>query len=285
MRILIIENNVTDEITLKQGVKLATDATQTIGLNLEFDFYTLNKQLTSLPFSNSTNLNGYYADPASFLGIWNIGYDATCCIFDSTKITPSPTNPMDSNISMSIPIQWYKTFPEVLRDYLLHELCHLFFAQQTTKPDITHYYDPAFAQKQRVEWYLYLLKDLTQNIMQTYKYFKLTESTGGGHTVAELKPELVQLLDTARGLANIPFIITSGMRTMPENASIGGKVNSAHLTGEAVDLACSDASSRWLMLNSLLKVGFDRLEVASRHIHADISKTLPQNVIDFSNDN
>jgi zinc D-Ala-D-Ala carboxypeptidase len=110
-----------------------------------------------------------------------------------------------------------------------------------------------------------------------YKYFKPSEIIG-------LKSQLVSLLDQARGLANTPFVITSGLRTIAQNTSVGGKPNSAHLTGEAVDIACSSPLQRWLIVTSLLKVGFNRLEVAKEHIHADISKTLSQNIIDFSND-
>lgn len=160
MKLLIVKNNVTDELTLIKGVALAVENLASIGLNLEIRYYDLKKQLTSIPFSNSVNSNGYYADPMSYTGVWDIGYDLVCCVFDSTKITPSPTNPGDSMQSMSIPINWYMTYPEVLRDYLLHELTHYYFGV-SNKKDRTHEYDPAFSQKQRYEWYLYLLKGLT----------------------------------------------------------------------------------------------------------------------------
>jgi hypothetical protein len=171
MKLLIITNNVTDLDTLHKGIDLAVTDTATIGLTLEIGYYDLVKQLTSIPFDNLTTIsdtkNGYVADPTSYTGVWDIGYDAVCCIFDPTKITPSPTNPFDNGQTMSIPITWYTTFPEVLREYLLHELSHLYFAK-TGQKDITHYYDPAFAQKQRYEWYLYLLKGLI-NPSQTTK--------------------------------------------------------------------------------------------------------------------
>lgn len=121
------------------------------------------------------------------------------------------------------------------------------------------------------------LSNLNDIIYPMYKYFKTEEVVG-------LKPELVQLLDQARGIAGVPFKITSGFRTAAQNESVGGKPNSAHLTGEAVDLACSSSFNRWLMVNALLRVGFNRIEIAKDHIHADCSKTLPQNIMDFSSD-
>lgn len=121
------------------------------------------------------------------------------------------------------------------------------------------------------------------NNTHMWKYFKSTEQTGGGHTVAELKTELVDLLDKARDIAGVAFKGTSGFRTITENISVGGKPDSSHLTGEALDLACSDSMNRWKIVNALIKVGFTRIEIAKDHIHCDVSKTLPQNILDFSN--
>lgn len=132
--------------------------------------------------------------------------------------------------------------------------------------------------------YLDKLNAITHTKMPTYNYFKLTEFTNSQktHTVSELKPELVALLDKARGIAGIPFKITSGFRTIQENNSVGGKPNSSHLTGEAVDIFCNTSISRFKIMSALLQVGFKRLEVCKSHIHADISGSLPQNILDFS---
>lgn len=119
------------------------------------------------------------------------------------------------------------------------------------------------------------------NTMPTYKYFKLTESTGtrGKHTIAELKPELVAKLDLTRDDAGIPFAIESGMRTPEENKAVGGVPNSAHLTGEAVDIRCLTAEARSKIIRAAIKNGFNRIGIGQNYIHLDISKTLPQNLV------
>lgn len=96
--------------------------------------------------------------------------------------------------------------------------------------------------------------------------------------VRGLKPELVAKLDQARGFAGVPFIITSGYRSPEDNTAAGGVEDSAHTRGEAVDLACSSSSVRHKMLSSLYLVGFNRIGVYDRHLHADVSSSLPQGV-------
>lgn len=115
----------------------------------------------------------------------------------------------------------------------------------------------------------------------TYKYFKLTESTGtGGHTFAELNPELRQLLDKMRDECGFPFVINSGYRTVAQNASLSDAVgDSAHLSGLAVDIACNDSFKRDKLLNVAKANGIVRRGIAKTFIHIDISKTLPQGVI------
>ena len=100
--------------------------------------------------------------------------------------------------------------------------------------------------------------------------------------VQGLDKELCAMLDRARGFANVPFVITCGLRTPEQNAGLPEAVqDSAHLTGNAVDLACADSQTRFAMLKGLLGAGFNRIGIYKLHCHADDSPTLPPNVIWF----
>lgn len=108
--------------------------------------------------------------------------------------------------------------------------------------------------------------------MGKYQYFTDQEVQG-------LQDSTCQKLSVARGIAGVPFVITSGLRTDDQNAALAESVkDSAHLTGNAVDLACADSPTRYAMLRGLIGAGFNRIGIYSAHIHADDSPTLPPNV-------
>ena len=94
-----------------------------------------------------------------------------------------------------------------------------------------------------------------------------------------LDPELVAMLDWARGRAQVPFIITSGKRSDDHNEAVGGVKDSAHTRGLAVDLRCADGNTRYKMLNALFLAGFKRIGVYDKHLHVDIDKTLAPEVV------
>lgn len=105
-----------------------------------------------------------------------------------------------------------------------------------------------------------------------YKYFNDIE-------IENLQPELIRKLDVARELAGTAFVITSGFRTQEKNAEVGGIFDSSHLTGKAVDIACSNSQRRMRIVSALLRVGFRRIEIAPKHIHVDIDETKTQDII------
>ena len=84
----------------------------------------------------------------------------------------------------------------------------------------------------------------------------------------------LQMLNDARGIAGIPFKITSGYRTKEYNEDLlkrGYKAskNSSHLIGKAVDISVQSGNERYIILNALIQAGFRRLGVAKTFIHCD----------------
>ena len=164
MKILCLEKDVTDIDTILKGTTLATQECATIGLPLEFIFQNTTNNFTSVKTSkdNPNQVDGYAVDSTEVFQTaksFNIDFNLALLIYDWTKITPQPTNPSDGGLAISIPTEWYQTFPEVLAEYILHELCHALFSA-STQPDTTHAYPPNFGQKPRSDYYLYLILSL-----------------------------------------------------------------------------------------------------------------------------
>ena len=112
------------------------------------------------------------------------------------------------------------------------------------------------------------------------KYFKDSEfeckcKNCGKNVNSELKI----MLDTARGIAGIPFVVNSGARCEEHNAKVGGSKTSSHLTGLAVDIAVQNIGVRYKMLSALLQAGFNRIGIADTFIHVDIDRNKPAHAI------
>ena len=89
----------------------------------------------------------------------------------------------------------------------------------------------------------------------------------------------LEMLDEARGLANLPFVINSGFRTPEHNEKVDGKENSSHLRGYAADIICTDSRSRFIIIDALIQAGFTRIGVAKTFIHVDNDPEKDGNVI------
>lgn len=178
---------------------------------------------------------------------------------------------------------------------LNHELFHAFFKALSRKgvylndPMDTYLNDASLTAKvSNRTMSLDLLKpywerlvkpnSIIQNIMATitpknkYKYFSDNEIIG-------LDSKLVEMLDKARNIAGVPFKLNSGFRTPEQNKKAGGVKDSAHMTGKAVDIACTSDSNRWKIITALQSVGFNRIGIAATFVHADIDTTKSASVI------
>ena len=103
------------------------------------------------------------------------------------------------------------------------------------------------------------------------KYFKEIEEN--------MDVDFLAKLDEAREFAGIPFIINSAYRSPEHNAKIGGKPNSSHIKGLAVDIKATDSRTRFLVLEALISVGFNRIGIADTFIHVDDDKDKSDKVI------
>lgn len=102
------------------------------------------------------------------------------------------------------------------------------------------------------------------------KYFKNNE--------LNMDEEFLQRLDEAREYAGIPFIINSAWRSEEDNKRVGGKPNSSHLKGLAVDIKATNSRQRGLILDALRSVGFSRIGIAKTFIHVDLDFDKDQDV-------
>lgn len=114
-----------------------------------------------------------------------------------------------------------------------------------------------------------------------WNYFKDWEVKG-------LDIELVAMLDKARHRTGLPYVITDGLRTGAGTIDRNAVNNSAHLSGNAVDLRCPNYRCLWKMLDGLFFAGFKRIGVyfsletgkpVPTHVHVDNDLTKDQEVL------
>ena len=112
------------------------------------------------------------------------------------------------------------------------------------------------------------------------KHFKESGFTCNcGCGVNNINDDVVQMLDTAREWAHIPFKINSACRCEKHNKMVGGVTDSAHTKGLAVDISARDGESRLIIMRALLKIGFKRVLLYDTFIHVDMDLTKPNPIL------
>ena len=117
--------------------------------------------------------------------------------------------------------------------------------------------------------------------MITAKYFRESEFRAcvPSCSLQDMQQDTMNMLDMARQMAGIPFVLTSAYRTRHWDLNKGRSGNGAHTRGTAVDIRCNSDSNRYKIINALLAAGFCRIGVAKNYIHADNDVKLTQCVI------
>ena len=110
----------------------------------------------------------------------------------------------------------------------------------------------------------------------TYEEFDSPDVQGSGQMMSK---NLISILDNIREELGKPIVVTSGFRTPAHNEKVGGKPNSSHLKGLAVDIACEDSRYRFKLVRELLEHGINRIGIGDTFIHADIDDDKSPNVI------
>jgi hypothetical protein len=101
---------------------------------------------------------------------------------------------------------------------------------------------------------------------------------GCGLNYNHMDSDLLDMLDRARGYAEVSFVINSSIRCAEHNKIVGGSTTSSHLTGRAVDIKCISSYARHQTLIGLIRAGFNRFGLADIFIHADVDSDKPKNL-------
>ena len=111
------------------------------------------------------------------------------------------------------------------------------------------------------------------------KYFKEEEFACPCCGENKTKQILMLTIDQLRDAVGQPLTISSGFRCPKHNEAVGGKSDSAHLKGLAVDIVCENSHLRFLLVKHALKLGFVRIGAAHKFLHLDMAGEKPIQVI------
>ena len=115
---------------------------------------------------------------------------------------------------------------------------------------------------------------------ETVKHFKPSEfdspdETGSGFNISM---ELIKIIDQIRQETGIAMKINSGYRTKQHNLEVGGKPDSAHTQGFAVDILVLSSQDRFTLIKKALDKGITRIGIGSTFLHLDLDYSKPQSV-------
>lgn len=85
----------------------------------------------------------------------------------------------------------------------------------------------------------------------------------------QMDSKFMERLNRARRMAGLPFVLNSAYRSSDYDMQRGRTGNSYHCKGRAVDIKCLDSSSRAVIVNALIRCGFNGIGISNTFIHVD----------------
>lgn len=113
------------------------------------------------------------------------------------------------------------------------------------------------------------------------KYFKDDDFKCQCGCNLDVTDEVKALSDRLREVCGIPLIVNSGARCKAHNKEIGASATSSHINGLAVDFKCIKSSDRYIILNSAIRLGIQRIGLHKGFIHIDIARDRADKVVWF----
>lgn len=80
----------------------------------------------------------------------------------------------------------------------------------------------------------------------------------------------MDLLDSARNISGVPFVLTSAYRSKKWEKEQGRDGSSSHTKGIAVDIQSTSSYTRFRIINSLISMGFNRIGIGKDFVHVDL---------------
>lgn len=111
------------------------------------------------------------------------------------------------------------------------------------------------------------------------QFFSENEFNRIGCSIRDINPDSLRRLDDLRAHLGAPVYLTSAYRSVESEKKKGRSGSSAHCTGHAFDIRCTDSSYRYRLLVSALVCGFCRIGIGKTFVHVDDSPTHAQCVV------
>lgn len=115
--------------------------------------------------------------------------------------------------------------------------------------------------------------------MQFFTPEEFSCGCGCGAGFNDMNTDTLAMLDEARLVSAVPYQLNSAYRCEDHNYRVGGRDNSAHTRGYAVDIEAEGSGDKYAIVRGLIVAGFNRIGVYADFIHADNDPEKPGQVM------